>query len=248
MPLSSPEIGSQDRQWMLILAQEGLLREHLRQQILFELLADKPLDPDSSKEAFSHFASRNNLQSPQDLERFRVANLLTPGGLDWQVLFPFKIRQYAQEQFAAKAQSHFLKRKSDLDHVVYSLLRVQDPGLATELYLRLQDQEASFSDLVQQYSTGPEKEARGIVGPVPLSQAHPQLVQRLRSARIHELNEPFQIDSWWLIFRLESFAPAVLNDQMVSRMCQELFEQFLEVLVAERCKKLQALLMGEENQ
>jgi parvulin-like peptidyl-prolyl isomerase len=243
----STEMRPQDRQWMLILAQEGLLREHVRQQILLELLADKSLDPESSKKAFTQFAAKNNLHSPQDLERYRVSNLLTPAGLDWHVLFPLKVRQYAEHHFSAKANSHFLKRKADLDRVIYSLLRVQDSGLATELYLRLQDDEASFADLVQQYSTGPEKDSRGLVGPVPLSQAHPQFVQRLRSARLHELNEPFQIDSWWLIFRLEAFKPAVLNDQTLSQMCHELFDQSLEALVAERCRSLQPLLIDEET-
>ena len=249
-PLTTQSLGlrSQDRQWILILAQEGLLREHLRQQILFELLADKPLDPESTKLAFTQFATRNNLHSPQDLERFRVANLLTPAGLDWQVLFPMKVRQYSEDRFSAKANSHFLKRKADLDRVTYSLLRVQDSGLATELYLRLQDKEASFADLVLQYSSGPEKQSLGLVGPVPLSQAHPQLVQRLRSARLHELNEPFQIDSFWLIFRLEAFAPAVLNEQTLSQMCHELFEQLVEVLLVERLKSLQSLLIEEAGE
>ena len=121
------------RQWILALAQEGLLREHLRQQILFELLADQPLDPESTKLAFTQFATRNNLHSPQDLEHFRVANLLTTAGLDWQVLFPLKERKYSIDHFSAKANSHFLKRKANLDLVTYSLLRVQDSGLATEL-------------------------------------------------------------------------------------------------------------------
>ena len=120
--------------------------------------------PRVDKIGFTQFATRNNLHSPQDLEHFRVANLLTSAGLDWQVLFPLKERKYSIDHFSAKANSHFLKRKANLDLVTYSLLRVQDSGLATELYLRLQDNEASFPDLVLQYSSGPEKQSRGWSG------------------------------------------------------------------------------------
>ncbi|NBV29272.1 hypothetical protein EBS02_09715 [bacterium] len=55
----------------------------------------------------------------------------------WQFTLPQRVRKYSQEQYGPKAEARFLDRKADLDAVVYSLLRVKDPGLASELFLRI---------------------------------------------------------------------------------------------------------------
>lgn len=127
--------------------------------------------------------------------------------------------------------------------MVYSLLRLQNEGLARELFLQLQEGEASFADLAARYSEGPEKATRGIVGPVALNQAHPLLVQRLRTAGAGVLLEPFQIEQWWLVVRLESSRPASFDEPMALQMSQELFEQWLEQQVDLELEQLRPLLL-----
>ena len=122
--------------------------------------------------------------------------------------------------------------------MIYSLLRLQDGGLARELYFQLQDGEATFADLAAQYAEGPERATRGIVGPVPLSQAHPQLADRLRTVPVAQVQEPFLVDPWWVLFRLESLTPAIFDDSMALQMCHELFERWLEQAVDEHLEEL----------
>jgi len=110
--------------------------------------------------------------------------------------------------------------------VVYSLLRVKDRFLAQELYLRISGREANFADLAAQYAEGPEKRTNGIVGPVPLTQAHPILAERLRTSAPGQLLEPFPISDWWLVVRLESYTPASFDDDIAERMASELFEEW----------------------
>ena len=133
-----------------------------------------------------------------------------------------------RERFAAKAEARFLERKNDLDQVVYSLLRLKNSFLARELYLQIESGDANFADLARRYAEGPERSTNGIVGPSPLTQAHPALVEKLRVAQPGVLLEPFQISDWWLVVRLERYSPATFTDEVSDRMCQEMFDAWID--------------------
>jgi parvulin-like peptidyl-prolyl isomerase len=128
---------------------------------------------------------------------------------------------------------------------VYSLLRLEDAGLARELYLRINEGESDFAELAARYAEGPERTTRGVVGPVPLMQAHPVLAERLRTATPGVLMEPFRIEKWWLVVRLESFTPATLNDDTAEQMARELFEEVVEEAVLQRINQLIPLRFPE---
>ena len=117
-------------------------------------------------------------------------------------------RSFIRERYAAKAETRFLERKNELDQVVYSLLRLENRFLAQELYLEIESGESNFADLAKRYAEGPERNTNGIVGPVSLTQAHPILVGKLKVAQCGVLLEPFRISDYWLIVRLEHYAPA----------------------------------------
>ena len=86
-----------------------------------------------------------------------------------------------------------MQRKSQLDRASYSLLRVKDFHLAQELFFRLQAGEATFPELVKQYSQGQEAETGGSIGPHELSIPHPTLAQKIRSLKSGQLAHPFQV-------------------------------------------------------
>ena len=137
-------------------------------------------------------------------------------------------RRLMRQRFAAKAEARFLERKSELDQVVYSLLRLENSFLARELYLQIESGESNFADLAKRYAEGPECNTNGIVGPVSLTQAHPALVEKLRVAQPGVLLEPFRISDWWLVVRLERYEPATFSDAVSDQMCQEMFDAWLD--------------------
>ena len=116
-------------------------------------------------------------------------------------------------------------------------MRVKDGFLARELYLRIASNEANFSDLASEFSQGKEAETKGIVGPVPLNQAHPILSEKLRTSRPGQLNEPFSIGEWWLVARLERYEPARFNESTMQAMAREMFQEHVEEEVV--CKLLE---------
>ena len=147
-------------------------------------------------------------------------------------------RRLMRQRFAAKAEARFLERKSELDQVVYSLLRLENSFLARELYLQIESGESNFADLAKRYAEGPECNTNGIVGPVSLTQAHPALVEKLQVAKPGVLLEPFRISDWWLVVRLERYEPATFSDAVSDQMCQEMFDAWLDEETATCLSKL----------
>tara|TARA_B100000214_G_C23599272_1_gene459923 strand:+ start:61 stop:510 length:450 start_codon:yes stop_codon:yes gene_type:complete len=140
-------------------------------------------------------------------------------------------------------ESRFLKRKEQLDQVTYSLLRVKDEYLARELYFKLVEKESDFGTLSNQYSLGPEKNTQGIIGPIPLNQAHPNLVNCLQNSQVNIINPPIKIDNVYLICRLESMIRASLTEEMELQMSKEIFYEWL----VEKTKTEYAKLISKFN-
>ncbi|MBE9172053.1 peptidylprolyl isomerase [Cyanobium sp. LEGE 06143] len=228
--MSSPDLPT--------LARYGLLRPFLRQQLLEELLAPIQLNEEEQEAALAQFRQDNGIDDDSQLLELKQALLLTHSDLDYQAHFPVKVWKYSVEHFSSKAESRFLANKADLDQVVYSLLRTANPNLARELFLQISEGESSFDQLAASHAEGPERATRGIVGPVPLAQAHPELMQRLRTARPGVVLEPFPIGEWWLLVRLESLEPASFDDEVADAMIQELLDEWLEEEVDVRLARL----------
>ena len=222
------------------LRRHNLLQALLQRQVVAEAVASETPDPEALDQAREQFLAQNGLDSPESLQAFLRGNGLSEEDLNWQIALPLRIKAHCEEHFRHKAEAHFLSRKNQLDRVVYSLLRVKDLFLARELYLRIEAGEASFADLAAQYAEGPEKQTNGIVGPVPLTQAHPALAERLRTTGAGVLMEPFQIAEWWLVVRLESYTPASFDSAMALQMADELFNQWVREETTRRIRELPA--------
>jgi parvulin-like peptidyl-prolyl isomerase len=219
------------------LARFQLLLPLLRQQLIAEAVAEIQLTEEESSRAQQSWGARHNLRSADALNAFLRAQAISEADAIWQAELPFRIQRHCQEHFLHRAEQRFLARKNQLDQVIYSLLRVEDAALARELYLRISEGEADFAELAAQYAKGPEQATRGVVGPVPLTQAHPQLAERLRTSRPGQLLSPFAIENWWLVVRLETLRAASFDDDMQQRMARELFDVWLDEEVERRIQE-----------
>ena len=200
------------------LRRHGLLSQLLRRELVAEAVAPIALPDEQLQPQVAQYLRQNKLETPEALAAHLSEQGLLESDLRWQLELPLRVQQAARERFLDQAEKRFLERKMALDQVVYSLIRVQDGFLARELYLQVINGESDFGQLAVRYSEGPEKDSRGIVGPRPLIQAHPQLRERLRSCRPGELLEPFAVENWWLLVRLEESRPATFTDQVATQM------------------------------
>ena len=210
-----------------LLDQYNLLQSLVKQMLISVTIAETMVSAEQLKQARLGLLQQHGFYGMEHWTQL-VKSLGSPEEeVLASLIYSIRRRAFIRERFMAKAEARFLERKKDLDQVVYSLLRLENSFLARELYLQIESGESNFADLAKRYAEGPERNTNGIVGPVSLTQAHPTLVEKLQVAQPGVLLEPFRISSWWLVVRLERYAPATFNDEVSDQMCDELFDVWL---------------------
>jgi hypothetical protein len=211
-----------------LLQKYWMLPQLHRELILDEQLAAVVCSQEEIFSAYKTFYHKYQINSDADRAAWLERNRCTLEQFEYSVLRTLKLDRFKSEAFSRKVDSYFLQRKAQLDRAIYSLLRVKDPHLAQELFFRIQDGEATFTELVQQYSGGQETEVGGLVGPQELSTPHPVLAAKIRSLQPGQLSAPVQIAEWFVIVRLEKNLPAQLDETMRTRLMDELYEQWIQ--------------------
>ncbi|NJP11800.1 MAG: peptidylprolyl isomerase [Leptolyngbyaceae cyanobacterium RU_5_1] len=219
--VSAPELLS-------LLSQYQLLPK-LRQEFLIDAaIAPFNCTPEEQSLCCQSFYTQHQLTAEGDRQTWLQQQGMTPTQLVHLATRQLRIEQFKQATWGNKLESYFLQRKSQLDQVVYSLIRVRDVNIAKELYFRLKANEQPFAELAQQYSQGPEAQTGGLIGPKAMSAPHPKLANLLRSRQPGQLSPPFRIEDLWVIVRLEQFLPAQLDESMQQRLLNELFALWLQ--------------------
>jgi hypothetical protein len=211
-----------------LVRQQGLAPALARAWLLDELLQAIPLDPAHEQQLVEAWLQRQGAGSGAEREAWLQRQRLLPADLPALAGREVRLRHFREQRFAEEVEVQFLRRKPELDQAVYSLLRVRDRSLAEELHQRLRDDGANFATLAARYSEGRERHSRGLIGPLPLTAAHPEISGRLRVGQPGQLWPPFAAKQYWVLLRLEQQLPARLNEATRSRMMDELFEAWLQ--------------------
>ncbi|BAT53246.1 PpiC-type peptidyl-prolyl cis-trans isomerase [Nostoc sp. NIES-3756] len=211
-----------------LLANYQLLPQLLRELIIDEAIAAVDCQPEELAQAKQRFYAEKQLNQVTDIQAWLAQQGLAIEQLDNIIARKIKLEKYKQATWGPKLDSYFFQLKAKLDRVIYSLLRTQDPGLAQELYFRLQAKEQSFAEVAQKYSQGPEAQTGGLVGPVEQSSLHPTMVQLLSSCQPGQISPPTRIAEWFVIIRVEKFIPAQLDEPMKARLLNEMFEGWMQ--------------------
>ena len=211
-----------------LLQQYGMLPQLQRELIIDAELASIDCTAEEIFNAYKTFYHHHQINSDEDRATWLQQNNFTLAQFEYLVLRTIKLDRFKQENFVSKVDSYFLQRKSQLDRASYSLLRVKDFHLAQELFFRLEAGEATFPELVKQYSQGQEAETGGSIGPHELSIPHPTLAQKIRSLKPGQSSAPLQVSDWIVVVKLDKYLPAQLDDKMRARLVDELYDRWIQ--------------------
>lgn len=214
----------------------------LRRAVDEEIVALVELSEAELNNLEQDFRSSNQLSTDEQLQAWLQERNWDHDDLRLHLARPEALHRFAEQRFGPGLEETFLQRKQQLDTVVYSLLRVQNEGLARELWIQLSEGEISFPEAAGRYSEGPEAAHKGVIGPLPLGQLQPELAERLRSLGQGELRAPEPLGSWWVLLRLEQLTPAKLDDGMRRRLLDEQLNAYLE----QRCQQIRRGEQPEE--
>ena len=207
------------------LEKSNLLENTVKELLISQLIENIQMDEEESNEIMDNFIENKGLKNENKFEEFLVQNNLSKNILHSKLIRSSKINKFFLKKFKSAAKEFFIKNKSSYDKVTYALIRNSNSQLAKELYLQIEAKEANIYDLAAKYSEGDEKFSKGIVGPVPISQSHEIIRQKIINSKEGELLEPFKIESWWIVLKLEKIFQTAFSDQIEFNICRDLFEK-----------------------
>jgi parvulin-like peptidyl-prolyl isomerase len=220
-----------------LLSTYQMLPQLLRESIIDQAIAPISCTPEEISEAYQQFREQNQLTSTTQQQTWLERYCMNQENLEEALIVRMlKIEKFKQASWGHQLESHFLKRKVQLDRAIYSLIRVQDKDMAGELYFRLQEREQTFAELAYEYSQSPESQTGGVTGPVELGTLHPNLAKLLSISQLGQLWPPKPLGEWWVIVRLEKLIPAQLSESTRKRLLQELFEAWLQEQMNQQTK------------
>ena len=130
-----------------LLIEHGQLRPLLTSIITEDQLDPVDLGADAQQQARINYRRRHNLNTAEDVKRHCLLQGFSQEQFLRQAQLPARIRRTSQERYGNKAELHYLTRKEQFDQITFSQLIVKNQHLAQELFLRLNEDEASFEDL-----------------------------------------------------------------------------------------------------
>lgn len=211
------------------LAEKQMIAPLAKEIILDGAIEQIECTPEETAMAEQQFFIQMQL-NPQDTEKLKIwleKNYLTREQLQKRILRGIKLEKYKEKTWGTELQNYYLKRKKQLDKIVYSLIRTRNAGEAQELYFRACEGEKEFAELARQHSQGAEAQTGGLIGPVELNVPHPEIAQRLMASQPGQVLPPCRISEWVVILRLEKYIAAQLDENMRRRLLDELFNTWL---------------------
>jgi parvulin-like peptidyl-prolyl isomerase len=211
-----------------LLERTQLLTPLFRRLLLEQCVVGVEVTAEEQMAFQQRFLAKQGIDSPEQLQAWLAQRGVSEEQASRNILETLQLERFKQQRFGPEVDRLFLDTKEQRDRVVYSLLRVKEQAAAQELYLRLEDDDATFTDLAGEHSQGSERDTGGLIGPVPMGRLHPQLAELLRISKPGQLWQPLELDGWWVVVRLDKALPAQLDGAMEQQIRDELFEQWLQ--------------------
>tara|TARA_B100000530_G_C15818341_1_gene432408 strand:+ start:150 stop:899 length:750 start_codon:yes stop_codon:yes gene_type:complete len=216
-----------------ILEKNNLLKQLIKSEFIQLQIDDIFISANDLDEEINKIKTKNSILKDEDFNKYLALNKLDISSFKTKVQYQLKINNLSSGKFSNKCEARFLQRRYLLDQVTYSLLRVDSFYQARELKIRILENEENFSEIAIKHSKGFESKNGGVIGPTSLINAHPALIDILRTSKTGELTGPVKIDKWFVVVRVENFKPAKLDEETQLQMAQELLEEWINKEVNE---------------
>ena len=210
------------------LSKYGLLKDFLKSKVLENKIKDIDLSEVEKAEARNHYTNFFSLKNELLIEEHRKKNLLSKKNLLYRMNLNKKVQKYCEEKYDEFIAKEYISNKENMDIVKYSMLRVEEYGLAIELYLKIKDDNEDFNELAKKYSTGIEKKTSGVIGPLPLKRVNNLMRPKLRKNNLKILNKPFKYNNEWILCRLEEYKESKLDQKTVMNLKSKILDEEIE--------------------
>ena len=217
-----------------LLSEYQILPKLAQEIIVDEAISQIECSPEEKTLAYNQFCQQNQLATQEQVQSWLAKQGMTNQHLEKMLLKKSKLEKFKEANWSDQVEAYFTKRKTQLDRVVYSLIRTDKAEIAQELYFRIQEKESSFRELAMEYSLGSEAQTGGLIGPVEINAPHPKIAQILPTSKPGQIVPPTRVGEWIVIIRLENYISAQLDAPMKQRMLDSMFREWLNEEVRQK--------------
>ncbi len=212
------------------LSNSELLPQLLREMIIDEILADWEIDLDGkipyNQDEFAEGCDRlGKLAGYQGLNQLQLYKIVDRH---------LRLRKFKHARWNSRIYSYYLQQKSRFDRLEFSLIGVTDPGLAEEIFFRVQSGEQSLKDLAFKYSECGTARDGGKISVSNIDQIDPQIAAYIVNLKSGEISPIFRLENLYVFVRLEGYISAALDDELNNTLIDELFETWVQQKISER--------------
>ena len=217
-----------------LLSEYQILPKLAQEIIIDEAIAKVECSPEEKTLAHNQFYQQHQLITEEQVQSWLQQQGMTSQQLEKMLLKKLRLDKFKESTWGNEVESYFAQRKTQLDRVVYSLIRTNKAEIAQELYFRIQEKENSFRELAMEYSQGSEAQTGGLIGPVEINAPHPKIAQLLSTMKPGQIVPPTRIGEWIVIIRLENYLSAELDASMKQRMLDSMFKEWLNGEISQK--------------
>ena len=212
--------------------QKDFIRWGIEGSIKREIIIDRLIDEQSEaeeaeEELIQLYLRNNNINAQEELARWMLKENLDKSSLLARAQRHAKWVKICEKKYKNQAATIFLKNKSKLDKVSYSMIWIEDEALANEVFVRIKEGECSIDDAILMSTNPPQGLAIGRIGPVKLLELPDALAELLRISQPKQLWPPIKVEEGWAIVKNEKLWPAVFNKEEKIKLLIELGENWI---------------------
>ena len=212
--------------------QKDFIRWGIEGSIKREIIIDRLIDEEKEAEApedelIQLYLKNNSINTQEELARWMTTQNLDKSSLLARAQRHAKWIKVCEKKYKNQAATIFLKNKSKLDKVSYSMIWIEDEALANEVFVRIKEGECSIDDAILMSTNPPQGLAIGRIGPVKLLELPDALAELLRISQPKQLWPPIKVEKGWAIVKNEKLWPAVFNKEEKFKLLIELGEQWI---------------------
>ena len=203
----------------------------IKREIIIDRLIDEQNEAEDAEEAEEEliqlYLRNNNINTQEELARWMLKENLDKSSLLARAQRHAKWVKICEKKYKNQAATIFLKNKSKLDKVSYSMIWIEDEALANEVFVRIKEGECSIDDAILMSTNPPQGLAIGRIGPVKLLELPDALAELLRISQPKQLWPPIKVEEGWAIVKNEKLWPAVFNKEEKTKLLIELGEKWI---------------------
>ena len=207
------------------LIHEALIEEFLVRRSVEAGLAVAPLELQAAADAFRR---RHGLTSAAQTQAWLAREGLSVQDFEAALERDLLIDRLQDHLCRDRIAGHFEAHRTRYDRLRLRQITAGDDGAARELLSQLRDEGADFAELGRLHSRHePSRAAGGDLGVVFRCQLPPAAADAVAAAQPGEVVGPIATPAGVLLLRVESVAPAQLDDLTAAVIRRELFDAWL---------------------